>query len=121
MVISNDSKIIISASSDKSVKMFDLQAQLQLHHFENIHRGIQIFNYASHSYCHIASINTVVISNDSKFILSGSSDKTIKTFDLQTKQQQHIFAEAQRNSKIPIFILPQQSTNRLGICHGSIK
>ena len=37
VAISNDGKFIVSASEDKSIKIFDIQAKDQVHHFVDIH------------------------------------------------------------------------------------
>jgi len=47
----------------------------------------------------------VAISNDNKYIISGSEDKTIKIFDLETKQEVYHFKKAhESNPFYPIII-----------------
>ena len=42
VAISSDATFLISASLDKSVKMYDLHTKQQLHHFIDIHTGLPI-------------------------------------------------------------------------------
>ena len=44
------------------------------------------------------------MSSDNRFIVSGSEDKSIKVFDLQTKQQLHHFADAHQGTIILSFL-----------------
>ena len=76
VAISSDNRTIVSGSTDKSIKMFDIKTKNQLYYFKDIHAG---------------RINALAISNNNKFIVSGSADKTIKVFDLQTKQELYHF------------------------------
>jgi len=39
VAVTSDSKYIISASWDKSIKVFDWSTKQEIHHFENIHKG----------------------------------------------------------------------------------
>ena len=77
---------------DKTIKIFNLQSKQQLHHFVDAHTG----NYAL-SIClftYIDGIMSVTVSKDSKLIVSGSADKSIKVFDIHSKQQVHHFVDA---------------------------
>ena len=60
-------------------------------------------------------INSVAVSRDNRFIVSGSHDKSIKVFDLQTKQQLHHFARAHTSTIILSFflsfLLPRHSSS----------
>jgi len=38
-VISQDCKFIVSASKDKSIKIFDVQTKQQVHNFQEVHQG----------------------------------------------------------------------------------
>ena len=42
----------------------------------------------------IDTINSVAISADGRFIVSGSDDKSIKVFDMHTKESVHNFSNA---------------------------
>jgi len=37
LLLTSDNRYIISASEDKSMKIFDIQAKKQVYHFKNIH------------------------------------------------------------------------------------
>ena len=51
-----------------------------------------------------AYVRSVAVSSDNRFIVSGSDDKSIKVFDLQTKQQLHHFADAHTSTIILSFL-----------------
>ena len=59
-----------------------------------------------HSSSFIGYVRSVAVSSDNRFIVSGSDDKSIKVFDLQTKQQMHHFADAHISTIILSFLLP---------------
>ena len=97
---SSDNKFIVSGSKDKSIKVFDLQTKEQLHHFAAAH--ISTFNLISTRYLSsfIEAVFSVAVSSDSRFVVSGSEDKSIKVFDLQTKQQLHHIPNAHQRTII---------------------
>lgn len=39
VAISADSRLIVSGSSDKSIKVLDMHTKQQIHHFEDAHTG----------------------------------------------------------------------------------
>lgn len=39
MAITPDNKYIISGSQDRCIKIFDLLAKKEIHHFKNVHEG----------------------------------------------------------------------------------
>jgi len=79
VTISHDNKYIVSASSDKTIKVFDLTTQKELYSFIDVHVG---------------RIRCVAISNDNKYIISGSDDESIKVFDFDSKREIHHFKDA---------------------------
>jgi len=44
VAVTSDNRYVISGSWDKSIKVFDLQTKQQVHHFENAHDRIEIYN-----------------------------------------------------------------------------
>ncbi len=84
VVISSGNKYIISGSGDKSIKVFDLANQEEVYHFENAHESKTVIplNYNSNF---LDTVNSVAISTDNRYIISGSADKSIKIFDLESK------------------------------------
>jgi len=48
------------------------------HHFQNVHQS---------------SIHSIAVTSDNRFIVSGSKDKSLKIFDLHTKQEVHHFQD----------------------------
>jgi len=43
---------------------------------------------------YLGEIESVAVTSDSKFLISGSQDRSIKVFDLDTKKQVHHFQNA---------------------------
>ena len=68
VAVTPDSKYVISGSSDKTLKVWDLQT------------GEFLCTLTGH----IERIRTVAVTPDSKYMISGSGDKTLKVWDLQT-------------------------------------
>ncbi len=62
----------------------------ELHHFKEAHLGIFISFYHV-SVIFLGPINAVAISHDNKYIISGSSDKCIKIYDLAERQEIYSF------------------------------
>ena len=92
VAISADSRLIVSGSNDKSIKVFDMNTKQQLHHFDcsgNISLILCLFTHLL-----IGGLSSVAISADSRIIISGSYDKSISVFDMNTKQQLHHFENA---------------------------
>ena len=65
---SRDGKYIVSASNDKSIKIWDKET----------------CNLISTLNGHSSFVKSVGISYDSKYIVSGSADKTVKLWDKET-------------------------------------
>ena len=61
------------------------------------------FLLSRHSSSFIVAVRSVAVSSDNRFIVSGSHDKSIKVFDLQTKQQLHHFVDAHQGTIILSF------------------
>ncbi len=84
VAVTPDGKFIVSASYDKSIKLFDLTTKKQVHHFKDVHKG---------------EIYTMIVSKNSKFIITAARDFSIKVLDIETKNLVHEFAYA-HDSKI---------------------
>lgn len=69
LVISADSKILISGSRDKTIKMWELET------------GELIRTLKGHT----DGVHTLALSPDGQIIASGSADKTIKLWHLETE------------------------------------
>ena len=93
VAISADGRFIVSGSRDKSMKVFDMHTKEQVHHFSNAHSST-ISPFCMHTHFLIGGINSVAISPDGRFIISGSDDNSINVFDMHTKEQLHRFSDA---------------------------
>ena len=74
--ITSDSKYLISASDDGTVKLFNFETREKVFTFESLHSG---------------EILTMALSRDNRFIVTGSVDKSIKIIDLETRKEIHCF------------------------------
>jgi len=43
VTVTYDNRYVISGSWDESIKVFDLQTKQLVHHFENAHKGMEIY------------------------------------------------------------------------------
>ena len=93
VAISPDGRFIASGSWDNSITVLDMYTKEQVHHFSNAHSST-ISLFCMHTHSLIANINSVAISADGRFIVSGSDDNSIKVFDMQTKEQLRHFSDA---------------------------
>jgi len=50
----------------------------------------------------LGTIASVTVTPDNKYIISGSYDKSIKVFDIQTKQQVHHFENVHKGAKVNV-------------------
>ena len=88
MVVTSDSKFLITGSEDNSIKVFDLQNKKQFFHYPDAHNG----KAAESSYLNpLGKITSVAVTSDNKFIISASDDKSIKVFDLQTPKEKEVY------------------------------
>eukprot|EP01015_Nassula_variabilis_P000553 TRINITY_DN1029_c0_g2_i1.p1 TRINITY_DN1029_c0_g2~~TRINITY_DN1029_c0_g2_i1.p1 ORF type:complete len:151 (-),score=50.26 TRINITY_DN1029_c0_g2_i1:60-512(-) len=78
LVLSQDNNYLVSASSDKSIKIWNLENQQLEYAQDDAHDG---------------EIQTVVISSDNKLLASGSSDSVLKLWSLELKGRQQQFQQ----------------------------
>jgi len=79
VAVTSDNKYIISGSFDKSIKVFDFQA--------NQEAQSKFTCYLTHSI--IPHDIDLMISEKGKLSTPGSTEKSIKIFDLQTRQEEY--------------------------------
>ena len=87
-----DKKSIISGAEDKIIKIFDIKAQKFIQQFDSTHTGI--FLPLEDPLTIIpkkGAVTALAATSDSRFIISASTDKSIKMFDFNNKQQVHSF------------------------------
>ena len=78
-MISKDNKFLISGSTDKSIKVFDLRTKELVHEFLDIHEG---------------GIRSIAISDNNEYLVSGSYDKSIKLIEFNHKVELYHFQRA---------------------------
>ena len=96
VTVSRDNTHIISGSWDRSIKVWDMDTKAELHHFKDAHSCTYSPSSSFHDFLSYHSlldwVNSVTVSRDNKYIISGSADNSIKIF-------------LSPNSRIGIFIL----------------
>ena len=85
VTVASNSKFIVSASNDLSLKIFDLETKTQTYEFLFAHES-KYGNLKKINPFIIASIVSVSVTSDCRFAASGSTDGSVKVFDLKTKQ-----------------------------------
>ena len=84
-MVSSDDKYIFSGSTDYSLKVFDISTKQQIHHFKKIHSGNKIKKTEpTHN---LGWIFSVAVSNNNKYIVTGSEDRSIKVLNLELEQE----------------------------------
>jgi WD40 repeat protein len=66
LTITQNGKVLISGSSDSTIKVWDLAA------------GKVIATWSDHT----DTVNSIALSPDERYLISGSSDKTVKVWQL---------------------------------------
>ena len=92
VAVTSDSKFIV-CGSEKSVKVYDIHTQQQIHNFSEVHISNLLSNIKRLNH-ELDKVSSVFITSDNRFVVSGSSDHSIKVFDLLTKQQVHHLPDA---------------------------
>jgi len=90
LTVTPDSRFIISAGrteKDHDIKWFDIQTKQQVHHIQIAHQGFLPLFSSLFTNCSLDWISSLTVTSDNRYLISGSNDKSIKIFDLQTKQE----------------------------------
>ncbi|MBD2311023.1 DnaJ domain-containing protein [Desertifilum sp. FACHB-1129] len=77
LAITPDSKTLVSASADRTIRLWDLKSG----------RGLRTLQG------HEDSVNAIAISPEGQFLVSGSADKTVKIWSLKNAQTLHTLRE----------------------------
>lgn len=93
MKFSPDGRFLFTASEDKSIKIIDFATKNLIHHFKDIHEGIEIDYF---SLIFSESITCISVSPDGKQLISGSADESIKILDIPGRQEIYCFKEAHK-------------------------
>jgi len=93
VVITPDNQYIASCSTDKSIRLFDLDSKELVYKWTEAHNGNVgmlgvLFTFT------VDDIYAITVTPNNKYIVSGSRDFSIKIFDLETKQLVHTFVHA---------------------------
>ena len=107
--ISYDNNFLVSGSKDKSIRLYDLKINQFIDHLIDAHIGFLILILQLNT--DKDEINSVKITNDNKFIVSASKDKSIKVFSLQKKQETYQFLDVHEGIVIQTLLLLTESTS----------
>lgn len=109
VAVTSDSRFIISGSEDKSLKVFNFVTKQEIYHFQNAHQ-CKLISFINQIFTALDSITSIAITSNDKFLISASQDKSIKVFDLHTKQEVYHFKDTHESKifsndefKIPLF------------------
>lgn len=106
MTISRDSNFIVSTSSDCAINVFDATIFELVCEFQEAHKSTFCAYFLIIIEIHVilATIRTAKMSEDSKFIVSGSVDGSIKIFDVQNELLYYSFEDAHSRDYSYLFL-----------------
>lgn len=84
--MSADSRFLAAGTENKTIGLFDLQRKAHLHSFQDAHQSNKALSFLLLNNF-LDKISSVVFTSDSKQIISGSWDKSLKFFDIEKKQE----------------------------------
>ncbi len=82
VVVSPDGRYILSGSRDASIKVYDLESHKPIDHFKDIHDGKKE-KYIFLKLIILDWINSIAVTPDSQYVVSGSSDEKIKIHEIK--------------------------------------
>ena len=101
VAFSYDDKLVVSASQDKCIRVFDFEQKQLLYTLEDAHKGILTPNPIIDI---LDWINSIALSRNTAFMVSASKDKSMKIYDINARQQLHHFENAhQGNVTLALF------------------
>ncbi len=83
--MTSDNRFIIS-HSDKSIKVFDFETKQEIHHYENIHEGKEI--YISLPITSSDKISSLTITTNNRFIIADFKDGSRKIIDFENEREE---------------------------------
>jgi len=86
LAITHDNRFFVSAGKDQCIKIWDITSRNCIDYIQNAHAGI-VYNIC----LRLGPITSLTITPDDKFIVSGSTDQSIRIFNFSTKHCVHRF------------------------------
>jgi len=90
--VTPDSQFIVSGSIDRVIKILNIETKQEVFEFKEAHQ--RIFFTLFRLQTPLGWIKSVKVTPDGQFIVSCSDDRSIRIFDIQTKQLVHCFKNA---------------------------
>jgi WD40 repeat protein len=116
MSITPDGAKIVCGSHDFSIKIWDIDTGNCLKQLGDSFRYLGFSD--NYSGGHLESVNHIAITPDSPQIVSGSSDNTIRVWNIETGNCLHTLRESKTNSILCLAITPDGTSglSRLILC-----
>ena len=99
LAITSDDRYVITGSYEGSIRVFDLQKKEKIHTFDKVHKGkiqLILFIYLNPK----GLVSSVVISEDRRYIASGSSDSFVYLYEMEKSSLIGTIENAHTSSKI---------------------
>ena len=105
MASTKDNRFLLTASADRSVKVWDLELKEMVHQFVNIHSGIHAFLLFRFTLLLLDFVIKVLLSKNDRFIITAAEGGIINVFDARTKQQVHRYTNIHKGTQVFIYVI----------------